>query len=48
MGTGDRLVTDGEYLAGAACLTQLGGQMQRLGGGGGVGCAALPMRTIPE
>ena len=37
MGAGDGLVTDGEYLAGAAGLPQGGGQVQRLRRGGGVG-----------
>ena len=36
MGAGDGLVTDGEYLAGAAGLPQGGGQVQRLRRGGGV------------
>ena len=34
MGAGDGLVTDGEYLAGAAGLPQGGGQVQRLRRGG--------------
>ena len=37
MGAGDGLVTDGEYLAGAAGLPQGSGQVQRLRRGGGVG-----------